>query len=67
MASTRREQSAVFFPQSSVTLSFETRGGGAYHPPPGLPRYENRRARAPVMNISLGGKTSPQGALKSPS
>ena len=33
IASTRREQSVVFFSRSATTLSFET-PGGRIHPPP---------------------------------
>ena len=40
-----------FFPLSSTTLSFETRGGVASTPPPARPRYENRRARARVNSL----------------
>ena len=49
IASTRREQSAVFFSLSSTTLNFEKHAGRINPPPlPARLRYENRHARATV-------------------
>ena len=46
VASTRREQSAVFFPLSCTTINFETHGG-SLHPPP---------LHVRVMKIGVNGR-----------
>ena len=53
IASTRRDQSAGFFPLSYTTLSFETHEGRIDPPPPARHRYQNRRARVRVKENCL--------------